>query len=52
MVLNNFGESQKYSIQFSRGEKGDPSTGFKISNDGYFDMSFKRMCNVRDPDET
>lgn len=52
MVLSNFGESRKYSMQISIGLMGDPAVDIKLTNDGHLDMNFKRMCNVGDPDET
>lgn len=54
MVLNNFDESKKYSKQqqFSNGVKGNPGVGFKLTNDGHFDMHGNRLCYLGDPDET
>lgn len=53
MVLNRFGESDDYSNNqiFSRGTKGDPGIGFKLTSDGNYNIENKRLCNTQDPEE-
>uniref|UniRef100_A0A6V7KEU6 Uncharacterized protein n=1 Tax=Bracon brevicornis TaxID=1563983 RepID=A0A6V7KEU6_9HYME len=49
MSVNVFG--QQLSKSSSSGKRGPPGRGFKLTEEGNFDIGNKRLCNIADPQE-
>lgn len=46
--LLNFKNENKQQIIIINGEKGDPRVGFKLTQDGNYDIQNKKLTNVTD----
>ena len=40
-------EKYSYYESFGKGEKGDPGGGFKLTDDGDYDIQNKKLVNVK-----
>lgn len=51
MSIDIFGR-QSETKSSKTGRRGPPGSGFKITDDGQFDIDNKRLCNIADPENS